>query len=100
MDECLQVLEESQECATDEILVQQVRLQLIVENVTLDAWNDKPIKTPLSFYLQALHSQFQTVKNKLPAQSQCTGELSTANYFVICSDNWQMWSLHTSGAQS
>lgn len=106
MDECLQVLDETQECHTDEILVQQVRLQMIVEKVTLGTWYDGVIETaehiraPPSFYLQALHSQLQEVKNKLPPQSQRNGKLSFTNYFVVLSDSWQRWYLHTSTAQS
>ena len=86
MDECLQILDEKQECATDEILVQQVRLQLIVERVTLDTWTDKPMRAPLSFYLQALHSQFQEAKGRLTPQSQRTGDQSFTNNFIVCSD--------------
>ena len=74
MDECLQILDERKECVTDEILVQQVRLQLIVERVTMDSWTDKPMRAPLSFYLQALHPQFQEAKDRLPPQSQLTSE--------------------------
>ncbi len=88
MDECLQILDERHECLTDEILVQQVRLQLIVEKVTLGTWNDgametaEHIKAPPSFYLQALHSQLQEVKNKLPPQLQRNGKLSSTNYLL------------------
>ena len=86
MDECLQILDERQECATDEILVHQVRLQLIVERVTLDTLTDKPVRAPLSFYLQALHPQFQEAKDRLPPQSQRTSEQSFTNNFIVRSD--------------
>lgn len=81
MDECLHIIEERQECLTDEILVQQVPLQLIVERVTPYTWYPEHVKAPLSFYLQALHSQFQETKDKLPPQSQCTVKLSLAKDF-------------------
>lgn len=45
MNECLQVVDERRERLTDEILVQQVRLQLIVEKVTLGTWNDGAMET-------------------------------------------------------
>lgn len=89
MDECLQVLDERHECVNDEILVQQVRLQRIVEKVTLSTWYDggmeaaEDIKPPPYFYLQALRSQLQEVKNKLSPQSQCCGKLSSINYFIV-----------------
>lgn len=86
MDECLRILDERQECATDEILVQQVRLQLLVERVTLDTWTDKHMRAPLSFYLQTLHSQFQEAKDKLPPHSQRTSEQSFTKYFIVCSN--------------
>lgn len=106
MNEYLQVLDETQECLNDEILVQQVRLQLIVEKVTVGTWYDGVIETaehiraPPSFYLQALHSQLQEFKNKLSPQSQRNGKLSSIDYFVILSDIWQRLYLHISTAQS
>ena len=81
MDECLQVLDESLECPTDEILVQQVRLQLVVEKATQVTLNDKHMRAPLSFYIQALHSQFQDIKDRLPFQSQRNGEQLS---LIIC----------------
>jgi hypothetical protein len=87
MDECLQVLDETRECLTDEILVQQVRLQLIVEKVTPGTWYEgviesaEHVRAPPSFYIQALHSQLQEVKNKIPPQLQRDGKLSSTNIF-------------------
>ncbi|KAI4285158.1 MAG: hypothetical protein L6R35_004724 [Caloplaca aegaea] len=72
LDECLEVLNEKHESPIDDILVQQVRMQLIVEKVTRGPWNDGAIKTaehsnvPLCFYLNALQSQLQEVKSKIP----------------------------------
>ena len=89
LDECLQVLDDKQECLNDEILVQQVRLQLIAEKVTLSTWYDgametaEHVKAPPSFYFQALHSQLQEVKNKFPPQSQRNGKLSLTNDSVL-----------------
>lgn len=88
MDECLRILDEWKECLADEILVQQVRLQLIVEKAALGTWNDgamesaEHVKMPLSFYLQALHSQLREVKNSLSLQSQRNSEVSAADYLL------------------
>lgn len=94
MDECLQVPDERQECLTDQILVQQVQLQLIVEKMILGIWNngameiDEHKKAPLSFYLQALHSQLREFKNKLSPQLQSNGKISSINYSVVLSNSW------------
>ena len=80
MDECLQVLGETKECPNDEILVQQVRLQLIIERMALCVSQDRAIK-PMeneeysSVYLQSLHSQLQDVKVDLLAGFQNNGKV-------------------------
>jgi hypothetical protein len=79
MGECLQILDETKECPNDEILVQQVRLQLIVERINLGTWDEgaeppEQNREPSPLYLQALHSQLQEVKNKLPPESQNNGK--------------------------
>jgi len=76
MDECLQMLAQKQECPTDEILVQQVKLQLIMEKVGQTPWYDKDIehaefgRAPRAFYLMALQSQLQEVRRKIPSELQ------------------------------
>ena len=92
LDECLEVLDERRECLTDEILVQQVRMQLIIEKVTRGNWSDgvpetaEHNKIPVSFYLQALHSQLEEVKTKIPPRLQGNGQLPSTNPFPICSN--------------
>ena len=92
MDDCLQVLDDRQECLTDQILVQQVRLQLVIEKMALGICNDEALeidehkKAPFSFYLQALHSQLREFKNKLSPQLQCNGKLPSITYSVVFSD--------------
>ncbi len=72
--------------------MQQVRLQLIVEKVTRGNWNDVAMenaehrKVPLSFHFQALHSELQEVRSKLPLQFQRDGEMSSTIHFLIFSD--------------
>ncbi|KAE8451746.1 hypothetical protein EG329_003203 [Mollisiaceae sp. DMI_Dod_QoI] len=77
MDECLQMLDERKECLNDEILVQQVRLQLIVEKMALSALHKATESTehtrePPPLYLQNLQSQLQAIKIKLLAQPDTT----------------------------
>ena len=82
MDECLQTLAESQECPMDAILVQQVKLQLIVEEARQvylsngEFRRTEPMRAPSTFYFKALQSQLQQVKHNLPAGLQLNGELS------------------------
>jgi hypothetical protein len=89
MDECLQTLAEKQECPADEVLVQQVKLQLIVEKVAQIPWHDgeientESIRAPPALYLKALQSQLQEVKRKLPPELQRNGKLSSTNYFYV-----------------
>ena len=85
MDECIRTLEEKQECPTDEVLVQQVRLQLIVEKVAQAPWydgeseNTGPIRAPPSFYLKAFQSQLQEVKRNFSPESYQNGKFSSTN---------------------
>ena len=69
-----------------------MRLQLIVEKVTRGSWNEVAMETaehrkaPLSFHLQALHSELEEVRSKLPLQFQRDGEMSSTIHFMIFSD--------------
>ena len=89
MDECIRTLEEKQECPADEVLVQQVRLQFIVEKVVQAPWHDGesehagPMRAPPSFYLKGLQSQLQEVKRKLPPESRQNGKLSSINCYRV-----------------
>jgi hypothetical protein len=84
MNECLRLLDEAKECPNDEILVQQVRLQLIVEKRALGTFHDGAIEStenmgdPPSFYLERLHTQLQDIKTKILAQPQTNGKLFCA----------------------
>jgi hypothetical protein len=85
MDECLQVLDERKECPNDEILVQQVRLQLIVEKMALGTFHDPAIESPeharapLPLYLETVHAHLLDIKTKLLAQPQTDGKLLSTN---------------------
>jgi hypothetical protein len=81
MDECLQVLEERKECPNDEVLVQQVRLQLIVEKMVLGTFHDAAMEFPEparelpSLYPKIVYAQLHDIKTKLLAQPQTHGKL-------------------------
>jgi hypothetical protein len=85
MDECLQVLDDRKECPNDEILIQQVRLQLIVEKMALETCHDAAMESPeharepQSLYLEAVHAQLLDIKTKLLAQPQIDGQLLSAD---------------------
>ncbi|KAJ9401498.1 hypothetical protein DTO282F9_1695 [Paecilomyces variotii] len=76
MDESLRILAEKQECPTDIVLVQQVRLQLISEKVAQGPWqygaaeNTNSHEPPPAFYLQALQSQVMEAVQKAPPELQ------------------------------
>ncbi|KAH7333048.1 Zn(II)2Cys6 transcription factor [Rhexocercosporidium sp. MPI-PUGE-AT-0058] len=76
MDECLQVLDERKECFNDEILVQQVRLQLITERANRALLDDGILESakghtnPAFLGLEIFQSQLLSVKNDLLAQPQ------------------------------
>ncbi|KAE8146579.1 hypothetical protein BDV25DRAFT_162216 [Aspergillus avenaceus] len=76
MDECLQVLEEQQECLNDDILVQQVRLQLIIDKLSFgphhggSAATLEPILAPPAFYLRPMQTQLNNVQPRIAPHSQ------------------------------
>jgi hypothetical protein len=75
MDQCLQVLDERQECNNDRILVQQVRLQLIIEQTQPRNGHYTPgfPKAPLEFYVHALQSRLEEIKKRLDSNSDQYG---------------------------
>ena len=73
MDECLQVLAERQKCPNDAILVQQVRIQLIVQKVAQVKSNHGHTATVLPIDLGSLYAQFKTLKTELLAHPDTDG---------------------------
>ncbi|KAJ5692059.1 hypothetical protein N7462_001482 [Penicillium macrosclerotiorum] len=61
LDECLELLDKQKECLNDDILVQQVRLQLVVETVTQDSLHSRHFRwieraeTPSNFFSELAH---------------------------------------------
>ncbi|KAL4875850.1 hypothetical protein BJY04DRAFT_210974 [Aspergillus karnatakaensis] len=76
MDECVKSLEEEKECPFDEILVQQVRLQLITDMLDSSPYQGgltstpSPIKAPPAFYLQSMHAQLRSVQSQILPDNQ------------------------------
>ncbi|KAI0104437.1 hypothetical protein F4814DRAFT_452551 [Daldinia grandis] len=64
MDDCLQILSDEKECPNDEVLVLQVRLQLIIEKTNQQASHDGA-REPTYTYLESLHSQLQNVEESI-----------------------------------
>jgi hypothetical protein len=72
MDECLQALSQEREWEGDDLLVAQVKVQLIVEQLTR-ATSQSPDGLPPGYVLSALRSQLQNTKAQLPLHLQQNG---------------------------
>ncbi|KAI9703448.1 MAG: hypothetical protein M1820_005921 [Bogoriella megaspora] len=73
MEQSLQMIEAKRECEADLILVQQVKLQHIVEKINQDHWYnpnpDKPGQRPvIPIYIKALESSHNEVKRQTPLE--------------------------------
>ncbi|GLA33621.1 hypothetical protein AnigIFM63309_000454 [Aspergillus niger] len=65
LEDCLRLLEEQQECANDGILVQQVRLQLVTDRLSLGSRyggsaSVEPMRPSPSVYLRPMQTQLQS----------------------------------------
>ncbi|KAK3903975.1 transcriptional regulator WAR1 [Staphylotrichum tortipilum] len=69
MDECLQALSQRQEWEGDDLLVAQVKVQLIVEQLTR-ATTQAPDGVPPAYALSALRTQLHSIKAQLPPHLQ------------------------------
>ncbi|KAL4862495.1 hypothetical protein BDV12DRAFT_190377 [Aspergillus spectabilis] len=75
MDECLQSLEEREECPYDAILAQQVRLQLITDKLNSGPYHGSltatpnPIQAPPAFYLHSMHMQLRDAQARITPES-------------------------------
>ncbi|PYI00265.1 Zn(II)2Cys6 transcription factor [Aspergillus sclerotiicarbonarius CBS 121057] len=79
MDECLRLVEEQQECINDGILVQQVRLQLVMDKLSLGRWyggskSIESMRPSPTIYLRPmqtqLQSQLQAIMSRLSSHSK------------------------------
>ncbi|KAK4225743.1 hypothetical protein QBC38DRAFT_253086 [Podospora fimiseda] len=74
MDECLLQLSQRREWEGDDLLVAQVKVQLIVEQLNRFT-AQSPDNTPPYYYVSALHTQLQTIKAQLPHHLQTNDTL-------------------------
>ncbi|OJJ50765.1 hypothetical protein ASPZODRAFT_54971 [Penicilliopsis zonata CBS 506.65] len=74
MDESLRMLSESPECLGDEILVVITRLHLIMDKVGRIVRDGENDYTAGPFYLQALRTELNVVKGKVPTYLQQDGK--------------------------
>jgi hypothetical protein len=74
MDECLQALSQQREWEGDDLLVAQVKVQLIVEQLTR-ATSQSPDGVPPGYVLSTLRTQLQNTKTQLPIHLQHNGML-------------------------
>lgn len=80
MDQCLDELSRNPETPNDEILVTQVRMQLVVEQLSRATWQFYEPQVglgsagpPLPF-ISALHSQREKIKKELPRSIERQGK--------------------------
>ena len=72
MDECLQALSQQREWEGDDLLVAQVKIQLITEQLTR-ANAQSPDGIPPDYVLAALRTQLQSTQAQLPVHLQQNG---------------------------
>ncbi|KAK0709299.1 hypothetical protein B0T26DRAFT_678741 [Lasiosphaeria miniovina] len=81
MDESLQILSEQPEWEGDEMLVAQVKIQLVFEQLTR-ATRESPDDGVSASYLFALQSELQTIKAQFPAHVQQNDVVKGFVYFT------------------
>jgi hypothetical protein len=79
MDECLQTLSQQREWEGDDLLVAQVKVQLIAEQLTR-ANAQSPEGIPPDYVISALRAQLQSTKAQLPHHLQQNGMSQPAAY--------------------
>ncbi len=82
MDECLQVLSQQREWEGDDLLVAQVRIQMITEQLTR-ANAQSPDGIPPHYVLSALRTQLQSTRAQLPLHLQQNGVLLLLSHMLL-----------------
>ncbi|RDW65074.1 hypothetical protein BP6252_10725 [Coleophoma cylindrospora] len=101
MDECLEMLEERKECLNDEILVEQVRLQLMVETMRPGILPHSALErtghtgSQPSLYLHPLYSKLYEMKTNLLARHHTHEVVFLHLYSVELELVLPLTSLHT-----
>lgn len=81
LEECLQLLEEKMEVATDAILIQLVRIQLLCNRVATISW--KTTSVPQSFFVKSLASDLESLTRALPPSLESNETLQLATFHAI-----------------
>jgi hypothetical protein len=82
LDRCLRSLEESKDCATDELLVYHVRLRLICDRAL--AVNIPPAAIPQDIYAQMFQSQVDELQKSMPTNLQSNGSETLSSKISLC----------------
>jgi hypothetical protein len=69
MEESLRLLSQQREWDGDDLLVAQVKIQLLVDELTRATWQS-PEDGPPALYLAALQTQLDNIKSQLPQRLQ------------------------------
>lgn len=86
MDECLELLSKSRASPFDELFIQQVRLQLVAEQVE----KAKGTTVPPAFYLKDLRFKANEIKANLPPHLQQDGEFAVVGFGQTDIENGRM----------
>lgn len=87
MDECLQILNDTNDCSSDAILVLEVRIQLLLHKANQMGWSpggstsenvDSPMIPP-AFFLKSVQSQLQQIKAGVSTELSQNGRFQIPN---------------------
>ncbi|KAK3682306.1 hypothetical protein B0T22DRAFT_501754 [Podospora appendiculata] len=81
LDESLQILSQQREWDGDDLLVAQVKIQLVLEQLSRSIYQSR-ISGPPTYYLSALRSQLQTIRAQLPDHLQKHDTIRSQMYYT------------------
>jgi hypothetical protein len=77
LDECLDLLEEKEECQTDKLLVYLTRVQLICNRAGAstmnDLFGDAEMRAPADLYVKSLKLQLDDLERSVPPELTSNG---------------------------
>ncbi|KAF1985123.1 hypothetical protein K402DRAFT_380016 [Aulographum hederae CBS 113979] len=88
LEECLQLLEQTNDWPTDKLLICLVRIQIINNQAASLSWKDlseHSDKVPPELYVTSLNSQFDTIKASIPPELQSNEVLQSHLHNCILS---------------
>ncbi|KAK3332291.1 hypothetical protein B0T19DRAFT_482593 [Cercophora scortea] len=81
LDESLQILSQQREWDGDDLLVAQVKIQLVLEQLSRSIYQSR-ISGPPTYYLSALRNQLQTIRAQLPDHLQKHDTIRSQMYYT------------------